>query len=100
MLDNNDHGEVVERDLAAEGVDLKLAGIEGDGTKVKVWKIKDSGWIEERNGALRINATSLEPKQEGLDLREFVERGWVEYVEFLDNSRESQYGKPFEGGCY
>jgi hypothetical protein len=100
MLDNMNLGEVVEKDLAAEGVDLRLAGIHGDGKNVKVWKIKETGWIEEKVGALRVNATSLEPEQEGLDLREFVEKGWVEYYDFLHDSRESQYGKPFEGGCY
>jgi hypothetical protein len=94
-------GQVVEYDLAAKGVDLKLAKIEGDGAAVKVWVPNPDIWHEEKTCALRVNAFSLEARQVGLDLREWTEKNWIEYTAILDNDVNSRsYEKPFEGGTY
>lgn len=93
-------GAVVERDLAGEGFDVGSARIEGDGRSVKVWMLNADGWEEEVMHWLRVNATSLEPDQEGLDLSEWTERKWVEYINNLDDVEESSYEKPYHGGIY
>lgn len=94
-------GVLVHRDLAAEGVDLKIAKIEGDGTAVKVWVPNPDIWREEVTCALRINALSLEARQDGLDMREWMEKKWIEYSAMLQDEVDSYtFEKPYEGGTY
>jgi hypothetical protein len=96
-----DVGVVVERDIAAEGIDLAKAKVKGDGTKVKVWVPNPDGWKEEEENWLRINATSLDAEQEGLDLREWTEKKWIQYVNWLDEVDGARsYEKPFRCGAY
>lgn len=61
-----DEGEVKE-------VEVEINGVNG---KRKVWSVKRDGW--EENG-LSVNACTLDAGQEGLDLREWMEKGWIEY---------------------
>jgi hypothetical protein len=92
-------GEVVDADLGALGV--------GDGT-VKAWRPKLEGWTEDKrdNGSyLSVNANTLEPNQQGFDLREWHEKKWVCYLDFLKAGTEEEMGfpryeRPFEGGAY
>ena len=93
-------GEIVERDLTSQEIDLAKAKIEGDGKKVKVWSPKAEGWEEEKTSFLRVNAQTLAPRQEGLDLREWQEKHWVQYVNWLDEVKGAQYDRPYEGGAY
>ncbi|KAH8821388.1 DUF636 domain-containing protein [Xylogone sp. PMI_703] len=69
--------------------------------QIAVWSPKKEGWDE---GAgpdyLSVNATSFEPGQEGLDLREWSEKGWIGYLEYWKRSDEYKLKKPFEGGMY
>lgn len=74
---------------------LKAAGMEVEGgeeelKKVKVYKPKKEGWDEKspgpegkRTAYLSVNATTLHPLQEGLDLRVIKEKGWVLYLDWL-----------------
>lgn len=89
-----------EIDLVSQGVDLKAAKIEGDGTKVKVFQPKADGWQEEKEHWFRINALTLDAKQEGLDLREWKEKKWIQYVDSLDETYAFDYDRPFLGGTY
>ena len=93
-------GSIVERDLAADGVDITRASIDGDGKSVKVWMPNPDGWQEEVTHWLRVNGTSLEPDQEGLNLREWTEKKWVQYVNWLDEVEGCSYEKPYHGGIY
>ncbi|KAF1809959.1 hypothetical protein P152DRAFT_402230 [Eremomyces bilateralis CBS 781.70] len=91
--------EVVEMDVP-EG----LKGVEA-GTGVKVWKLrKDSkeGWREGSggNGYFTLNAHTLEAGQDGLDLREWHEKGWILYLDCLDGVEENRFGRPLRGGLY
>jgi hypothetical protein len=85
-----------------EGV-VKEAEVEGK--TVKVWGPKE-GWIEgtENGSYLSVNAVTLEAGQEGLDLREWTEKGWIAYLDILlvpqQEPGENRLGKPFEGGMY
>jgi len=94
-------GSVVERDLTAEGVDMTKVGTgNGDGKSVKAWMPIPDGWQDEETHWLRINGTTLEPGQEGLDLREWTEKKWVGYVNYLNDEEENSYEKPHRGGMY
>jgi hypothetical protein len=95
--------ETVALDLAAEGVDLQKAQADPSG-KALVWRPKAEGWKEEEEHWFRVNAVTLEARQEGLDMREWTDKKWVQYVNMLDDDAEpgnrASYDKPFEGGCY
>jgi hypothetical protein len=98
------HGpsETAERDLAADGVDLEKAQV--DPGKKAFWRPMADGWKEEEEHWFRVNAMTLEAGQEGLDLREWTEKKWVQYVNMLDDyaqpGNRASYENPFEGGCY
>lgn len=89
-----DLDEKVEIDLEA------WLGKASEGKKTKVWRPKKEGYEEEKTAMLKVNATSLDVGQEGLDLREWHEKGWVAYVDGLDRKEEGRLGKPHRGGCY
>jgi len=38
--------------------------------------------------------------QEGFDMREWTEKGWVIYLDVLKEVEEDRLEKPFEGGMY
>ncbi|KAF2664618.1 hypothetical protein BT63DRAFT_460111 [Microthyrium microscopicum] len=90
--------EIVERDLVAEGVDPVKAKIQEG--KVKVLMPKAEGWQEEKTNWLRVNAMTLEARQEGFNLMEWHEKGWIQHVNWLDETGGPQYGKPYDGGAY
>jgi hypothetical protein len=69
------------------------------GGEVKVWSPKKETWSKE-NCYLSVNAMTLEPGQEGLDLREWHEKGWIEYMDTWKEEGEERLREPHEGGCY
>jgi hypothetical protein len=78
--------------------------VEIDGVKTKVWTAKREGWASgmTANGYdyLTVNATTIEPGQEGFDMREWHEKGWIHYLDTLGEVGEPRLGKPHEGGMY
>jgi hypothetical protein len=89
-------GEVVTR--------TDIPGQEGE--EVKVWAPSKTNWTEngsheERKGAyLSINAHSIDPGQKGFDLREWVEKKQVVYIDALSELEEDNFDRPAEGGTY
>ena len=95
-------GEIVELD------------VEGKGETVKAWRPKKEGWFEWARGDLRppakrsylsVNAYTLEPGREGLDLREWTEEKRVTYLDCLEFKGPSARGEPRRerphlGGAY
>jgi hypothetical protein len=81
-------GEVVEREI--------------EGVKRNVWVTKsdDRKTGDGNYRYLTVNAQTLEPGQEGLDLREWYDKNWVCYLDTLDETEEDRYGKPHRGGTY
>ncbi|KUJ08908.1 uncharacterized protein LY89DRAFT_658659 [Mollisia scopiformis] len=79
----------------SEVVDIE---IEGQGKKT-VWKPKAEGWVEGGSGYLSINAATLEPNQEGLNLSEWTEKGWIAYLD-MRGDEVARLGKPHDGGIY
>jgi len=76
--------------------------VEGEGEeKVKYWGAKE-GWVEgtENGSYLSVNAATLEAGQEGLDLREWHEKGWIAYLDELDEVEGNRLQKPHRGGMY
>lgn len=69
------------------------------GEKVKAWKPKTEGWIEGDTGYFSVNAHTLDAGQEGLDLREWHERGWIVYLDVTIEGKP-RFGKPHDGGMY
>ena len=95
---NASSGESVDIDLEA------WLGKESEGKMTKVWRPKKEGWNEDWDEGevgtyLGIFANSLEPRQEGLDLREWHEKGWVVYLDQREG-KERPRKAPFEGGLY
>lgn len=98
-------GESIELDVADAGLQevtekLESKGLARDG-KIRAWKLKKEGW----NGYLSINGHSLDAGQEGLDLREWKEKGWLLYIDCLEPLGEGRgerprYERPHEGGTY
>ncbi|KAF2503350.1 hypothetical protein BU16DRAFT_569191 [Lophium mytilinum] len=85
--------ELAEIDLG------EWSGGEKEGKLTKVWRVKKEGWKEGDTSYLSINATSLDARQEGLDLREWHDKGWIVYLDMLDEEKENEMA-PFEGGMY
>lgn len=88
-------GEISEVDL-----DKMEGKKEPKGLLKKVWKPKAENWIEGKTGYLSVNATTLEPEQQGLDLREWTEKQWITYLDVLHSVRKEDSFVPHEGGMY
>ena len=69
------------------------------GEKKEVWGFKRKEWDEAEKKYLTVNALTLEPKQEGFDLREWVDKGWVAYYDYSKNERD-QMALPHAGDPY
>jgi hypothetical protein len=71
--------------------------------RVPVWKPKKGGWVEwptpGANSYLSVNMCTLDADQEGLDLSNFHENGWIGYCEMQKGAKEYQH-TPYEGGMY
>jgi hypothetical protein len=95
-------GEVLERDVP----EIKIPGRMEEGTEipekvvggktVRVWVPKES----EEGTILSVNAHTLEAKQDGLDLREWREKGLICYMDTLDEKAGESYDRPHVGGAY
>ncbi|KAF2436274.1 hypothetical protein EJ08DRAFT_655950 [Tothia fuscella] len=79
-------GEVVEKEV--------------DGEKKSVWVLKKPPEGEQPKTYLSINAHTIEAGQEGFDLREWHEKGWINYLDELDEKEEDRYDVPHRGGVY
>lgn len=88
-------GEISELDEELRG--LVEDGKAGKEEKIKVWRTKtvEGGW-----NYLSINGTTLEYGQEGLNLKEWTEKGWIYYVDSRADTEKSRFGEPHEGGMY
>jgi hypothetical protein len=71
--------------------------------RVPVWKPKKEGWVQwpapGANSYLTVNMHTLDADQEGLDLRNLHEKGWIGYCEMLKGTKGYQH-TPYEGGVY
>lgn len=83
--------------LAGEG---ETREVEIEGRKREVWMVKREGWDETGMNYLTINAATLEPGQEGFNLKEWTEKGWIAYFDTKDEVGEDRMGDPHEGGMY
>jgi len=89
-------GELIDKDFGAAG---EFAGeVAGLGRRA-VWHPKESA-----DGAsckyLSVNGMTLDAKQEGLDMREWVEKKWLIYCDMLDEQEEERFDRPHVGGAY
>jgi hypothetical protein len=96
-------GEIVTKDLSSIGLSqsqLKKLGFENDAEEVKV-HVTGNTWKEGITHWLRVNAHALDADQEGLDIREWHERKWVQYVNWFDEVDGARsYDRPFHFGTY
>jgi hypothetical protein len=98
-------GEVLEKEVPEvkipgrmeEGNEVPERNIGGVKTKVWVPKEKSEG---EYGTILSVNAYTLEAKQEGLDMREWHEKGLICYLDTLDEKEGERYDRPHIGGAY
>jgi len=82
--------------MAGEG-EVRTEDVGGE--KKEVWGFKRKEWDEAQRKYLSVNAVTLEPKQEGFDLREWVEKGWIAYLDFSE-AEEDRMGRPHAGDPY
>ncbi|KAL6874840.1 hypothetical protein J3F83DRAFT_520402 [Trichoderma novae-zelandiae] len=103
------HGEGEIVDVSLPEV-LALAdgksGSEKDSVSVKAWRPKR---VELREGIphegsyLSVNGQTIEPGQEGFDLREWTERKAIMYIDFLADEKDrliERFERPHTGGAY
>lgn len=76
--------------LAGEG-EIRIEEV--DGEKREIWGFKAKEWEEDGSGYLSVNAVTLEP-QDGLDLREWVEKGWIAYFDDSKEDGDQKMGIP------
>lgn len=73
-----------------------------EGVRQQAWVIKkDSMRSPTRELYLSVNAVTIEPRQEGCDLREWHEKGWINYLD-INNPEDDQRHTTIahEGGMY
>lgn len=83
--------------VAGEG---EIRGVEIEGSKSEAWMVKSEGWDESGMNYLTINAATLEPGQEGFNLKEWTEKGWIAYFDTKDEVGEGRMRESHEGGMY
>jgi hypothetical protein len=99
-------GELLEREVP----EVRIPGRMEEGREVPerivgghtamVW-VPKKGWKDgEGQHILSVNAHTLEAKQEGLDLREWREKGLICYLDTLDEREDASYERPHIGGTY
>ncbi|KAG4025302.1 hypothetical protein MFRU_061g00210 [Monilinia fructicola] len=102
------NGEIRKVNLRETGV-TEVNGKEVREGEREVWMCPKGGkgvdgktveWEEGKTGYLSVNATALEAGQEGCDLREWHEKGWINYLDCLDRKEENRLGRPWRGGMY
>jgi hypothetical protein len=90
-----------EGEIGELGIDLLplVNGTKQGETKEKTlaWRTK---FVEGAHNYLTINGITLDQEQEGLDLREWAEKGWVQYLDCKDRIGKPRFGLPHEGGMY
>jgi hypothetical protein len=70
---------------------------DGKDKEVKIWHTKlDDGVYN----YVSVNAVTLDPRQEGLDLSEWTEKGWIYHVDTLEGKERDIFGLPHVGGMY
>jgi hypothetical protein len=86
-----------------ETVDIDLEawlGEESTGKHTTVFRMQEKNWDETKGDYLTVNATTLDAGQEGLDLREWHEKGWVMYLDCLDYKEDNRQERPHRGGQF
>jgi len=76
----------------------EVRDVEVEGEVVKAWTPK-RGWVEGPS-QFSLNAATIDPGQEGFDMREWLEKGWIVYIDGLNELEKRRIGKPAKGGMY
>ncbi|KAH8676428.1 hypothetical protein BGZ60DRAFT_504040 [Tricladium varicosporioides] len=86
------YGESEVRELEVE--------VRGEVEMRRVWTPKREGWVEPSTGCLNVNAATIEPGQDGFDMREWHEKKWIHYLDMKDEVGDARLGEPHNGGLY
>lgn len=87
-------GETADVDVEQYGVD-GLKNPEGQST-TKIWRVKAAS---ERK-YLSVNGVTVDAGQEGFELRDYVERKTLSYLDWLQDEDKETTERPHPGGCY
>ena len=55
------------------------------------WAPRREGWEEGTTGYFSINRLTLDQPQEGLDLREWVDKKWIFYMDHMSDTDKAKY---------
>ncbi|KAE8374859.1 hypothetical protein BDV26DRAFT_269255 [Aspergillus bertholletiae] len=80
-----------------------LPGIEESTKTVTVWRVNPDGYQEDVTGYLSINALTVDQDQahgDPLDLRQLVDKKWVEYLGWKGPTLDSRYDYPHDSGTW
>ena len=88
-------------------VDLGALGVKGveAGKKTKVWRrpTTTGPGATPFSHFVTVNASSIDAGQDGFDMREWVDKGWLKYMDNLNHTGQGMPSigdKPFAGGAY
>ncbi|TVY14325.1 hypothetical protein LARI1_G008171 [Lachnellula arida] len=78
--------------------------VEIEGERKMVWTAKRDRWVSGTSAKgfdyLTVNGVTIEPGQEGFDMREWMEKGWIAYLDVRDGVGEPRFSRPYDGGAY
>ena len=101
--------KVPAKALAEMGLESEGHVVDGPGSEssaervVSGWSPKSEGWEEDgeaRTSYFSLNLITVDAAQEGFDLREIHERGWVQYLDAIDYMPEERTTRPHQHGMY
>ncbi|WEW58919.1 hypothetical protein PRK78_004387 [Emydomyces testavorans] len=84
-----------------EEIDLEATlGKPSEGKRTKIWRMDEEDAEPGKMKYLGINAHTVDQGQEGFDMREFVDKKWVQYVDCKEWTSPPRYDYPQSGGTW
>ncbi|EEP76917.1 predicted protein [Uncinocarpus reesii 1704] len=88
-------------DGRSEEIDLEAKlGKPSEGKLTRIWRMGEEKWQPGKKGYLSINLHTIDQGQDGLDLRELVDKKWVEYLDCKEETSPLRYDYPQNGGTW
>ncbi|KMU89037.1 hypothetical protein CIHG_06838 [Coccidioides immitis H538.4] len=84
-----------------EEIDLEAKlGKPSEGKMTRIWRMGEEKWEPGSKGYLSVNAHTIDQDQERFDMRELVDKKWVEYLDGKEWAQPPRYDYPYPGGTW